>query len=466
MITVVPLGPGSPDLLTSDSVQKLHSGNLFLRTARHPVADALTSEQIGFQSFDALYDEYEDFDELHRDIASRLLKLGAQEDLIYAVPDPVTDASVRILQSQNKVAVRILPGVSLTAYYLSSLPQPFCPSSALCTCSAMDFVSPDSDRDLLLTELHSRQLAGDIKILLSDIYDEETSVVFFSCDLDLPAVIPLYALDRQKSYNHTSAVFVPSIPFEKKVRFTFNDLMHIMYVLRSQDGCPWDQEQTHQSLRKYLLEEAYEAAGAIDEDDPDHLCDELGDVLLQVAFHASIAESCTEFSRTDITSAICRKMMRRHPKIFGHTTDLDADETWENVKKEERGFSSVTDSLSDVSPALPALTRAAKIQKRAGKAGTDFASAQDALQAAAELIQDIMKQLENHEDPTHTLGCLLYICAAAARLSRIDPEETLDTACSRFIHGFSEAENAGKKSGKAQNPLTIREMIVYLRTAH
>lgn len=466
MITVLTLGPGSPDLLTAESAQKLQNGNLYFRTARHPVAQALQKKQVPFESFDSLYDQFEDFDELHHEIAARLLKAGSETDLIYAVPDPSTDASVHLLRTQDQIQVRILPGVSLSSYYLSNLPQPFSPSSSVCTCSAMDFVSPNPDCDLLLTELHSRQLAGDVKILLCDLYDEETSVVLFSSDLHSPAVIPLYTLDRQKSYDHTTAVFVPSVPFERKARYTFADLMHLMSVLRSQDGCPWDQEQTHESLRKYLIEEAYEAAGAIDEGDTDHLCDELGDVLLQIAFHASIAESCTEFTRTDITTAICKKMIRRHPKVFAHSTELDADDTWDIIKNEEHGFTSAAESLSDITPALPALARAAKIQKRAGKYGTDFASGEDALQAAADTIREILEIRAEKKDPSNAVGCLLFICVSAVRLLGMDPEEILHAACVRFIQLFSEAETAMKNNGKAQNPLTLREMIVYLRTAH
>ncbi|MBQ6562403.1 MAG: MazG family protein [Clostridia bacterium] len=464
MITVLSLGPGPYEMLTEETTRCLQTGPLFLRTAKHPVAGKLHDARIPFQSFDSYYDQYEDFDELHHAIAASLLEDAKKHDLVYAVPDPDTDRSVFLIRTQCTVPVRILPGVSLPAYYLSCLPQPFAPSASLLSSPASDFTLPDSDRDLLITELHSRQLAGDIKILLSDLYDETSDVVFFSADQS-PQVVPLYSIDRQKTYDHTCAIFVPYVPFEKKTRFSFSDLMHIMSILRSQDGCPWDQEQTHHSLRPYLIEEAYEAAGAIDENDSDHLCDELGDVLLQVAFHASIAESCTEFTRTDIATAICKKLMRRHPKIFGHTTELDADETWEMIKKQERGFSSVADSLADVSPALPALTRSVKLQKRACKAVVDFADMPDALHLAADLLSEIRQFIQDGKDPDAAIAKLFYTCTAISRLAGKDPEDTLSKANNQFIQMFSHAEEERKKARKTQNPLTLREMIVYLRSA-
>lgn len=465
MITVLPLGPGPYELLTNESARLLHSGHLFLRTAKHPVASKLVEEHVSFESFDALYDQYEDFDELHHEMASRLLRLASDQEIIYAVPDPDTDASVQILRRQTNIPVRVLPGVSLTNYYLACLPQPFAACSSLRSTPAEDFSHPDSDQDLLITELHSQPLAGLIKISLSDLYDDNTEVVFFSAHLSHPSVIPLYAIDRQKHYDHTSAVFVPLVPFEKKERFTFTDLMHIMSILRSQEGCSWDQEQTHQSLRPYMIEEAYEAAGAIDENDMDHLSDELGDVLLQVAFHASIAESCSEFSRTDISTAICKKMMRRHPNIFGHTSDQDANATWDSIKNEEKGFSSVSEALADVSSALPALTRAVKIQKRACRTVHDFTDAGEALQMACSLLSEIQGLLQTGKDPGETVGRLLYVCAAISRLTGGDPEDTLSNINTQFIRTFSDSEFERKKAGKEQNPLTLQEMIVYLRTA-
>lgn len=465
MITVLSLGPGAKEYLSKESEQLLHTSCLFLRTSRHPIAEALIADGISFTALDDLYDEYEDFDELHQAIADRILKESTDQEIVYAVPDPETDQSVRILRRQNGIPVRVLPGVSYASYYLSRLPQPFAPSSSICTCSAMDCTHPvDTETDLLITELHSQALAGDIKIVLCNMYSEETEIVFFPAGLKAPSVIPLFTLDRQKKYDHTSAVYIPAVPFECKTRFTFQDLMHVMSILRSQDGCPWDQEQTHESLRPYLLEEAYEAAGAIDEEDMDHLCEELGDVLLQVAFHASIAESSGDFNHIDIASAICQKMIRRHPKVFGHASVHDDHEAWDQLKKEERGYTSVSDSLADVTHALPALTRATKVQSRAGKAGVGFQSSEEALRTAQDILSTILQS--SATDTGKSLGQLLFTVIDAARTAGLDADQLLSSATDRFIDRFSEAESKCKNSGNTQNPLTLQEMNVYLRTAH
>ena len=271
MITIVPLGPGDPKYLTEESQHTLlTASNLVLRTSRHPVRSFLEAHAVPFTSLDDLYDEAEDFDELNQAIVHHLLKLSGQENLVYAVSDPQTDVSVRLLRSRKAMNIRVLPGVPLSNWYLSALPAGFSCTAHLMTGAALDLVPSRTDCDLLLTELHTRELAGLVKLQLADLYPDEYQVVLFSdfsSHASLEAqVIPLFDLDRQKHYDHLSALYVPALLFDEKVqhtpeimRYTVHDLMDVTSTLRSPDGCPWDREQTHQSLRPYLLEEAYEA---------------------------------------------------------------------------------------------------------------------------------------------------------------------------------------------------------------
>ena len=237
-----------------------------------------------------------------------------------------------------------------------------------------------------------------------------------------------------------------------------------MALLRGENGCPWDREQTHQSLRKYLLEEAYEAAGAIDEEDPDHLADELGDVLLQVVFHASVGESHGEFSIGDVTTAICRKMIYRHAHIFGTdqcATAKEVADNWEKLKKAEKGLHTQGEVLADVSRSLPALTRAHKVQKKAANVGFDWDAPLEALPKVHEEAEEVRAELEAGHDPAEELGDLLFSCVNVTRLCGLEAERLLELATEKFIRRFSAMENLIKCDGKSLEGLTLSEMDVY-----
>ena len=247
-------------------------------------------------------------------------------------------------------------------------------------------------------------------------------------------------------------------------RFCFMDLVRIMEILRAPGGCPWDQEQTHESLRRYLIEEAYEAVTAIDENDPDHLADELGDVLLQIVFHASVGQSHGTFAISDVTSNICRKMIYRHAHVFGDAdcrTPGEVTENWEKLKKAEKGLTTQTSIMQDVSKGLPALMRASKVQKKAADVGFDWNTALEALPKVHEEAEEVRAELESGRDPAEELGDLLFSCVNVARLCKLEPELLLKFATEKFIRRFENMENMIKSDGKALEGLTLREMDVY-----
>ncbi len=202
----------------------------------------------------------------------------------------------------------------------------------------------DPTTPMLITEIWNRSLACDLKLRLCDVYGDELPTVLFPSTVKTnrkPQNIQLWEMDRLHTYDHTVCLYLPAVPLQQRTRYSFQDLQSIMHQVRRQ--CPWDREQTHQTLRRYLIEEAYEAVGAVDEGDMDHLADELGDVLLQVAFHADIAESAYEFTMQDITTAIVHKMLYRHAHIFGNVhcdTPEEVADSWEKLKKAEKGLMS------------------------------------------------------------------------------------------------------------------------------
>ncbi len=225
--------------------------------------------------------------------------------------------------------------------------------------------------------------------------------------------------------------------------YTMDDLLQIMRRLRAPDGCPWDREQDHASIRNNVLEEAYEVADGIDRADDDALCEELGDLLLQVVFHAQIAQEADSFSFADVTDGICRKLIHRHPHVFGSAVAENAEQVldrWDRIKQAEKAQTTCTDTLRSVPAAFPALLRAAKVQKRAAKSGTDFAAADGLADRLRELCPPTDGQAG--KDDLRAVGDLLFAAVCLSRARGVDAEEALQAATDRFITRFSAAEQA------------------------
>lgn len=470
VITVVSLGPGDPKLLTLQTADALRKARcLILRTARHRTAEWLQAETISFSDFDDLYDAYEDFDALHAEMARRLWAAASDKPVTFAVIDAQTDGAVRALRSSCPEGgkVTILPGVTMADSCLSLLPETFDQNGKVRILPAMDALdaSADPSTPLLVTELFDRMLACDLKLRLSDLYGDDAEVVLFPSSAKInrkPLVIPMMELDRQRTYDHTVCLYVPAMDIHSRERYCFDDLLRVMHTLRRQ--CPWDGEQTHESLRKYLIEEAYEAVSAIDEDDMDHLADELGDVLLQIAFHADIAQEIGEFSISDVTTAIVRKMIYRHAHIFDNVRCSTAEEvtqSWEQLKKLEKGLTTQASVLADVSQGLPALMRASKVQKKAAQVGFDWDDAIGALPKIHEEAEEVLAELQAGRDPGEELGDLLFSCVNVARLANLEPELLLKAATEKFIRRFTAMENLIISDEKSLEGLTLAEMDVY-----
>ena len=221
------------------------------------------------------------------------------------------------------------------------------------------------------------------------------------------------------------------IDFYSKPRYDFEDLCQLVRVLRAPDGCPWDSVQTHESIRRNFLEEVYEACEAIDQKDPVHLQEELGDVLLHVVFHAGIEADAGNFTIDDVCDAVVKKMVSRHPALFGGEAGLD----WDEIKRREKGQTSPAEELDGVARSLPALWRAEKLQKKAEKAQVSLPADEQSVSAAA-------KALDEQPDKTQAVGKLLFTAVQAARQFGVDPEMALHSYCETFIQ---QVKNAGKE---------------------
>lgn len=245
------------------------------------------------------------------------------------------------------------------------------------------------------------------------------------------------------------------------MKYTFEDLKDIIKKLRGEGGCPWDREQTHISIRDSLIEEAYEAAEAIDSGKDEKMYDELGDVLLQVVFHAQIAEEDGRFNMDDITNAICEKMIRRHPHVFADgdaKTSEDVLVKWEEIKKEENGNKSTADTLMSVSSYLPSLTYARKVQKKAAKVGFDWDSWAEPLDKVFEEAGELREALQNNTNIEEELGDLLFSAVNVSRFAGIDAENALKKTTEKFINRFKKVEDMAREQGKKLEDMTLSEM--------
>ena len=255
------------------------------------------------------------------------------------------------------------------------------------------------------------------------------------------------------------------INFVRKERYGMKDLENIVSILRAPGGCPWDMEQTHASLRRGLMEESCEVIEAINEESPGHLKEELGDVLLQVVFHADIEKDAGRFDLEDVADGICKKLIFRHPHVFGDVTVSGTDEVlsnWEDLKREEKSQQTYTDTLNAVAKSLPALWRAEKVQKKAKKAGFDWPDAQGAVDKLSEELSELREAMAQGTNVEEELGDLLFAAVKVGRFAEVDGETALQSACEKFIRRFRRVEELapGRLDG-----LTVPELEALWRRA-
>lgn len=251
------------------------------------------------------------------------------------------------------------------------------------------------------------------------------------------------------------------VDFQKKEKYNFNDLLRIMEILRAPDGCMWDREQDHQSIRRNFIEETYEVCEAIDEQDPEHLKEELGDVLLQVVFHTEMEKEKGVFDIGDVADGICKKLIYRHPHIFG-TVEVGSSEeilrNWDELKRKEKHQETDTSALESVAKSLPGLIRAEKLQKKAAKVGFDWENAQGALEKVEEELDEVKRAVAGDGDPEEEIGDLLFAAVNVARHLKVDPERAMEKTCNKFVRRFAEMERQAQQENKALSDLSLTEL--------
>lgn len=458
-LTIAGIGNG-PGQWTLEVVQTIREADgVVLRTDRHAITEWLAEEGIPYTSLDDLYDTYEDFDSLYAAMAERLWEMGEDSVLLCVPGSGVTGdelAERLVMEAREKnIPHRILAGVSQENAALGAMGLTKAHGVNVRQATGLTYHDIEVHRSMLVTQVASPLLAGEAKLTLTRMYPEDHLCLWLTGEGKDTALseIPLTELDRQTVYDHTACLYLPGMMLAGQAGYDFTDLVRIMEILRSPEGCPWDREQDHMSLRECLLEEAYEVLEAIEEEDPAMLCEELGDLILQAVFHAHMAGEHGEFDMLTVTTEICQKMIRRHPHIFGNVSADTAEkvvDNWEQIKRGEKGHKTHTQVLQHVPETLPALMEAYKVQKKAARAGFDWDDIGGAMEKVPEEWEEVRQahRAGEMEALSGELGDLLFAVVNVCRFLKIQPELALRATTRKFIRRFAYIEN------HAERPLT------------
>lgn len=469
-ITIIGLGPGDFRLITCETLGILEEKpELVLRTAKHPAVAGLVERNIPFESYDGYYERYDNFPALYEAIARDCVARGAARPVVYAVPgSPLvaerTVGLIRELAAAAEVPVTILPAMSfLDLLYVRLGIDPIA-GITVTDAADIDGLSLDLNTSLVVTQVYNRQVASEAKLSLMERFPDDHAVtVVRNLGLEDEEVrtIPLFELDRLAVIDHLTSLYVPGLP-AKASRFSLAPVVDIMARLRAPGGCVWDIEQTHESLRRYMVEEVYEVLEAIELADADKLCEELGDLLLQVVFHARVAEECGTFSMQDVVDTVAEKLIRRHPHVFGDITVRDAAEVvvnWDKIKsREKQGERKAV--LDGVPRNLPSLMRAFKLQTKAAKVGFDWNSVDPVWDKIMEELAELKAAAAEGDRPAieEELGDVLFSIVNMARFLDVEPETALTVTNDKFIRRFAYVEKAVERQGRPWQKFTLDEL--------
>lgn len=472
-LTIVGLGSGDQDDLTLGTWHILQKADkLYLRTAQHPVVDWLRQQEVTFTTFDALYEQYDHFSAVYEVIVERLIAAAsAGTSIVYAVPGHpmVAEQTTHMLLQRGEQAgvdVEVVGGRSFLEQAFTSLRIDPIDGFLLLNGLSLTPESLNPRTPTVIAQVYDQLTASDVKLTLMERYPDDYEVTVAHAlginEQEHVHRVPLYELDHNFPLSSLSLVFVPPVPREVYLTREFTDFIHIIATLRGPEGCPWDRQQTHDSLRKYLVEETAEFIEAVNEGDPEHMCDELGDVLLQIALHAQIAAEQETFSIHDVIAGISEKMLRRHPHVFADGNAANADEvvsSWQAIKDEERrvsGKAETTTIRAGIPAELPILSRVDKIQKRAAEVGFDWEAIDPVADKVREELAECMKA--GPEEVELELGDLLFAVVNVARWLKVDPEQALRKAEMKFARRFDALKNRAETAGKTLRGLTPEQM--------
>ena len=496
MITIVGLGPGAVGHLSLETMSIMQGcEQVILRTAVHPTVAELAKQGVKYTSCDDLYEAGASFEEVYQNVVTRVLTAAHKGDVVYAVPGSplVAEKTVVLLREQAKaqnLELAIKPSMSFLdlAYVALGID----PIAGLRIIDAQDFgaIADAGQYPLMITQVYSQLVASDLKIALMENLPDEYELYFLrnmGLEDEECRPVKLFELDRQPKIDHLTSVCIPPMGEDENMpcgimafgedeeeeavenmvdTASFDDvdiqpLVDVMRTLREPGGCPWDREQTHASIRSNMIEEVYEYLEAVDAEDTEGMREELGDILMQIVFHARMAEEAGRFDLQDVIDEVVDKLIRRHPHVFGETKVTGSDEVlvnWEAIKKTEK--TERKHVLDGVTQGLPALLRAYKLQSKAAKVGFDWPDVKGVWDKVQEELVELQEALASGDRAAaeNELGDVLFALVNYARHQKIEPEVALNGTNNRFAKRFAHVESCVEASGKVWQDFSLDEL--------
>ena len=466
MITVVGAGRNKFDMTFAGAQAIKNSDIVVIKTALTKTYEYFADNNITTISLDNFYENAVDFTDLDNKIVQYFSELNEKyNDICFVVNGSgYTDNSVICLA--KNFDIKIIAGVADYSTILESFP-----STDYTILSGHYFVDKtviniNKRVPLIVNEIDNKNLASIIKLWLAKLYGDEQELVLFSSGEF--SKIELFELDRQENYAYDTMLVVLPVELQNRKAFDFTDLLEIMYILRSENGCKWDKAQTHQSIRANLIEEAYELAEAIDNDDIINMIEEAGDVMLQSVFHSVIGEQSGEFDVYEVLYGLCDKLITRHTHIFGEDkvdNKEDALLVWEKNKNKEKHHDTFASAVMDVPKSYPALIRASKVAKRVGKGGWKIGEIEDILAKINEEVEELKQAIAENKDVDMELGDILLAYVELARTIGVDAEQALQCSTTKLQNRFQKFEELVLKDGKDMLLLTKAEQDNYYKKA-
>lgn len=462
-ITLIGLGIFKGDLTLRAKEALDCASYIIARTGQTESFESLKIYAV--ETLDYVYERSRNFDTLNKNLAAKVLNAAKTSDVCYCVDGSVCeDESCKIILKKHRDC-EILDSVSKAAYAYSLAGMT---NGGPAFISAYAVSELKSCRAACVYDIDSEYAASIVKERLSDIFGEETECSFVRGGA--VKKIKIYEIDRMKNYDGTCAVTCEEGEFLKRDRYDYADLEQLIKLLRAPGGCPWDRVQTSDSIKKNMIEEAYELVDAIERDDPDGMEEETGDVLLQAAFHSVMEEEKGEYTGTDAITRVIKKLIFRHSHIFGAdkaSDDAEALGVWENNKRKEKGQSTFTSSVEAVPQNFPACMLAQKVAKRAAKSGMDFPSVKAAAERLAEEVEELLTVIDSGDKSAvaDEGGDVLFSAVNTVRLAGADCEEALRLSVKKFTARFAECERLIVADGKDMTELGEEELDEYWKRA-
>lgn len=476
-LTIIGLGAAELDQLPLGLYKFLkQTPMLYVRTEDHPVLSELAQEGVTYTSFDSIYEKHDDFPAVYREIADTLIAYTEKQDIVYAVPGHplVAEQTVQHLieaEREGRVQLVIKGGQSFLDPLFAAVRVDPIEGFQLLDGTAMRRDDVQMNQHIFIGQVYDAFSASEVKLTLMEKYPDDypvTIVTAAGSSQETIRTVPLYELDRDMHLSNLTTVYVPPVK-ERSARYKeWQTFREIVAILRSPEGCPWDREQTHETLKRYAIEEVYELVEAINEQDDEAIIEELGDVLLQVFLHTQIGEDAGYFTMEDVLERIAEKMIRRHPHVFGEVTVSSSGEVvdnWQAIKASEKPQ---TESLLDGQRRHESsLLTSFNYQKKAASVGFQWPDQAGAWDKFDEEVKEWKEAIAkgNAEEQLDEFGDVLFTLVNLARMSKLSPELAMQQANQKFERRFRHVEMSVKQGQGQFDGYTLEELDAFWQQA-